>query len=186
MMKWLRENTVASGILAILRIYLGWLWVVAGWGKVAGGFDASGFLNGAVANPVIDKGTGALVYPTFVKFMESFALPNVKLVNILIPWGELLVGLGLILGALTTAAMFFGLVMNFMFMFAGTVSSNPWYILLGVIVLAAGANAGKFGLDYYILPYIRKGVGSWFRGRKGGTSSGKSHDAATPSKPVHA
>lgn len=186
MMKWLRENSVASGLLAVLRLYLGWLWLEAGWGKITGGFSAAGFLKGAVTNPVIDKGTGALVYPTFVKFMESFALPNVKLINILIPWGEFLVGLGLILGALTTAAMFFGLMMNFMFMFAGTVSSNPWYILLGVIILAAGANAGKFGLDYYILPYIRKMMKNMFTGRKGGMTSGETPGTSNPTKPVHA
>jgi thiosulfate dehydrogenase (quinone) large subunit len=78
------------------------------------------------------------------------------MINFLIPWGEFLVGVGLLLGCLKTAAMFFGLLMNFMFMFAGTVSTNPWMILLGVIILAAGANAGKFGADYYVLPYLRK------------------------------
>jgi thiosulfate dehydrogenase [quinone] large subunit len=47
--------------------------------------------------------------------------------------------------------------MNFLFLFAGTISTNPWLTLLGVIVFLAGANAGKFGLDYYLLPLIRKG-----------------------------
>jgi thiosulfate dehydrogenase (quinone) large subunit len=81
---------------------------------------------------------------------------------VMIPLGEFLVGLGLILGALTTAAIFFGLMMNFMFMFAGTVSTNPWYTLLGMVILVAGANAGRFGLDRYVLPYLR----NLFVGRK--------------------
>lgn len=152
----LRENRIAAGILAVIRIYLGWSWMTAGWGKITGGFDAAGFLNGALANPVADKATGAAVYPTFNAFIEGVALPNVGMINFLIPWGEFLVGLGLILGCLTTAAMFFGLMMNFMFMFAGTVSTNPWMILIGVVILAAGANAGKYGADYYVLPYLRK------------------------------
>jgi thiosulfate dehydrogenase [quinone] large subunit len=70
----------------------------------------------------------------------------------------LFIGLGLILGALTTAAVFFGMLMNFTFMLAGTVSSNPWLILLSIFIIAAGANAGKFGVDYYVLPYIHQ----WF------------------------
>jgi len=154
--RFLRENIIVAGILALIRIYLGWTWLTSGWGKVTGGFDASGFLVNAVENPVADKATGAPLYPTFTNFVESAALPNTGLINFLIPWGELLVGLGLLLGCLTTAAMFFGLLMNFMFIFAGTVSSNPWMILLGVIVLTAGANAGRFGLDYFIVPYLRR------------------------------
>ena len=154
--KFLRENKIAAGLLAVLRLYLGWHWMTGGWGKITGGgFDASGFLTNAIANPIADKATGAAVYPTYTAFIETFALPNVELFNVLVPWGEFLIGVGLLLGCLTTAAMFFGLMMNFMFMFAGTVSTNPWMILLGVIVLAAGANAGKFGADYYVLPYLK-------------------------------
>ena len=52
--------------------------------------------------------------------------------------------------------MFFGLVMNFSYMFAGTVSSNPLDILLGVIIIEAGYNAGRIGLDRWVIPFIRK------------------------------
>ncbi len=155
-MKWLRENRYAAGLLVLIRVYLGWKWLDAGWHKITGGFDATGFLKNAIGNPVADKATGDLIYPTFTGFLEHFALPNAKLINILIPWGEFLVGLGLIVGCLTATAAFFGLMMNFMFVFAGTVSTNPWLMLLGVIVLAAGANGGKFGLDHFVLPYLRK------------------------------
>ncbi|MVP00274.1 DoxX family membrane protein [Paenibacillus lutrae] len=156
MLNWLRTNVYAAGLALILRLYLGYAWLTGGWGKITGGFDATGFLKNATAKPVMDKATNELVYPTFTAFIENFALPNAKIINFAIPFGEFLVGLGLLLGALTTTAVFFGLMMNFMFMFAGTVSTNPWMILLGVVVLAAGANAGKFGADYYILPYLRK------------------------------
>jgi thiosulfate dehydrogenase [quinone] large subunit len=156
MMKFLRENMYAAGLMLVLRLYIGWMWLEAGLHKLGGGFDAAGFLKNAVANPVLDKATGAAVYPTFVAFLENFALPNVKLINFLIPVGETLVGLGLILGCFTTAAAFFGLMMNFMFLFAGTVSTNPWMVLLGTLIFIAGTNAGKFGVDYYLMPYLRK------------------------------
>ena len=157
MMKWLRENRYAAGLLLVLRVYLGWMWMVAGWHKITAAtpFDSTGFLKGAIGNPVIDKATNEMIYPTYVGFLESFALPNAKLINILIPYGEFLVGLGLIVGVLTTAAAFFGLLMNFMFMFAGTVSTNPWMILLGGIIMVAGLNAARFGGDYYLFPYIK-------------------------------
>jgi thiosulfate dehydrogenase (quinone) large subunit len=157
LVKWLRENKMAAGLFAALRIYLGYAWLTAGFHKITGGFDASGFLKGAVANPV--AGPDGIVYGGWVSFLESFAIPNADLFNVLIPWGEFLVGLGLILGCLTTAAAFFAVVMNFSFLLSGTVSHNPTDILMGVFIMIAGYNAGRYGLDRYVVPFIRKTVG---------------------------
>ncbi|MEH7179259.1 DoxX family membrane protein [Neobacillus vireti] len=155
----LRENKISAAILTIIRLYLGYAWFTAGYGKLTGGFDASGYLKNAVANPV--KGPdGSMVYSWYVNFLESFALPNIDIFNFIVPWGELLIGLGLMLGCLTTAAMFFGLVMNFSFFLAGTVSHNPTDIFLGFIILTAGYNAGRYGLDCWVVPFIRKTVGN--------------------------
>jgi thiosulfate dehydrogenase (quinone) large subunit len=150
----LRTNVYAAGILALLRIYLGWLWLSSGWGKVTGEepFSAKGYLMGAINNPVT-RGE-QLVYPTYVAFLENFAIPNAGLFSFMVSWGEVLVGLGLILGVLTTWAAFFGVVMNFAFMFAGTISSNPWMLLISMFILAAGVNAGRFGGDRWIYPYF--------------------------------
>ncbi|WP_066315885.1 DoxX family membrane protein [Bacillus sp. FJAT-29814] len=153
--KFLRENKIAAALLLVIRLYLGYSWFTAGLHKITGGFDAGGYLKGAVANPV--KGPdGSMVYGWYIEFLKGFAIPKVDLFNVLIPWGELLVGLGLLLGCLTTAAMFFGLVMNFSFFLAGTVSHNPTDIFLGFIILAAGYNAGRYGLDRWVIPFIRK------------------------------
>ena len=152
---WIRSNKVATGLLTILRLYVGYAWITAGYHKLTGGFDAAGFLKGAIGNPV--KGPdGAVVFGWYVDFLKHFALPNVDIFNTMIPVGEFLVGLGLILGCLTTAAMFFGLVMNFAYLFAGTISSNPMDILLGVFIVVAGYNAGRIGLDRWVIPYIRR------------------------------
>lgn len=76
----------------------------------------------------------------------------------MIPIGELLVGLGLILGCLTTAAALFGVVMNFSFLLAGTISHNPTDILMGLVIMFAGMNAGYYGLDRWVLPFLRKNI----------------------------
>lgn len=156
-MNFLRENKIAAGILTVLRLYLGYSWFTAGFHKITGGFDASGFLKGAIAKPVTGP-DGNTVYGWYVNFLDSFALPNIDVFNFIVPWGETLIGLGLLLGCLTTAAMFFGLVMNFSFFLAGTVSHNPTDILLGFIILTAGYNAGRIGLDRWVVPFIRKTV----------------------------
>jgi thiosulfate dehydrogenase (quinone) large subunit len=153
-MNFLRENKIAAGLLAVLRVYLGWSWLSAGWGKVTGDpFNAAGYLNGAVNNPVMSQ--EQVVYPTYLAFLENFAIPNAELFSFMVAWGEVLVGLGLILGVLTTYAAFFGIVMNFSFMFAGTVSSNPWMVLITIFILVAGYNAGRFGGDRWVMPYLK-------------------------------
>ncbi|MCM3703039.1 DoxX family protein [Paenibacillus macerans] len=153
---WLRGSVSASWLLLLIRLYVGYQWLTSGWGKVTGGFDAAGFLNGA-----IEKSTGEhpAVQGWWAAFLEHFALPNVGLFNVLIPYGEMLVGIGLILGTFTWAAAFFGMVMNFAFLFSGTVSTNPLLLLLEIFIVVAGANAGRIGLDRYILPFFRRSFG---------------------------
>ncbi|MGZ4123186.1 MAG: DoxX family membrane protein, partial [Tumebacillaceae bacterium] len=107
---WLRSNKYAALILTLIRLYLGYEFLMAGLEKLTGvkAFDATGFMKNSIAHPVLgpDK---SMVYPTFHAFLEHFALPHVGLFNFLVSWGELFVGIGLILGVLTTTAMFFGL-----------------------------------------------------------------------------
>jgi thiosulfate dehydrogenase (quinone) large subunit len=159
---WLRENKVAAGILTVLRLYIGYSWLTAGWGKLTGGgFDASGYLANAAANPVKGPDGGA-VYGWYVEFLKGFAIPNVDIFNTIVPLGEFLIGLGLILGCLTTAAMFFGIVMNYSFFLAGTVSHIPTDLFIGAIILFSGYNAGRIGLDRWVVPFIRKTV---FKGK---------------------
>jgi thiosulfate dehydrogenase (quinone) large subunit len=164
LVNFLRTNKIAAALFTVLRIYLGYAWMTAGWGKITGGFDATGFLNGAAANPV--TGPDGIVYGGWVTFLESFAIPNAELFNVMIPWGEFLVGLGLILGCLTTAAAFFGVVMNFSFLLSGTVSHNPTDIIMGVLIMVAGYNAGVFGLDRYVVPFFKKRFGKEVKGNK--------------------
>ncbi|WP_458122556.1 DoxX family protein [Paenibacillus sp. Z6-24] len=152
MNRWLRENKVAMWLLTVLRVYIGFQWIEGGWGKLTGGFDATGFLTGAIAStggehPSVQAGWGT--------FLQNFALPNVELFNVIVPIGEFLVGLGLILGTFTTVAALMGMVMNFAFLFSGTVSTNPYLLLAEIFIVVAGANAGKIGLDRWVLPYLK-------------------------------
>jgi thiosulfate dehydrogenase (quinone) large subunit len=156
--KFLRENKISAIILTVIRLYLGYSWFTAGFHKLTGGFDASGFLKGAIAKPVSGP-QGNVLYGWYVDFLSNFALPNIHVFNTIVPLGETLIGLGLLLGCLTTAAIVFGLVMNFSFFLAGTVSHNPTDIFLGFIILTAGYNAGRYGLDRWVVPFIRKTVG---------------------------
>jgi len=153
MMSFLRNNKIAAGILLFLRVYIGYQWVVSGYGKIMSGqFDASGYLQGAVAaaggeNPTVQAWWGA--------FLETVALPNASLFSTLVMWGELLVGIALILGIFTSFSALMGITMNFAFLFSGTVSTNAQMVLITVFIIVAGANAGKYGLDRWVIPFLK-------------------------------
>ncbi|WP_128894954.1 DoxX family protein [Longirhabdus pacifica] len=151
--KFLRENVYASIILLVVRVYLGWEWLSAGWGKVTKEFDATFFLQDAVTKA---EGERPTVQSWWASFLEGFAIPNVELFNFLVAWGEVLVGIALIAGIFTTFAGLMGIIMNFAYLFSGTTSTNPQMVLLTIFILVAGANAGRFGLDYYVLPFLRR------------------------------
>ncbi len=60
MIQWIRNSKAAAGLWAVIRIYLGYSWLTGGLGKLTGGgFDASGFLQGAVAQAGGDRSSGA-------------------------------------------------------------------------------------------------------------------------------
>jgi thiosulfate dehydrogenase [quinone] large subunit len=72
----------------------------------------------------------------------------------LVAYGELLVGIALILGAFTGIAAFFGGMMNFNFMLAGSASTNPLLFVIAVGLILAWKVAGYFGADYFLLRWI--------------------------------
>ncbi len=79
----------------------------------------------------------------------------------MVAWGELLVGIALILGAFTGIAAFFGAFMNMNFLLAGAVSTNPILLLGQLFLILAWRVAGWLGLDRYLLPKLKT---PWFRG----------------------
>ena len=72
-----------------------------------------------------------------------------------IVFGELAVGVGLILGAFVGLAAAGGLLMNMAFLLAVTTNTNPVLVILGMLLILAWKNAGYIGLDYFLLPRLR-------------------------------
>lgn len=143
-----------------LRFFVGQEWLAAGEGKVRndawmdGGTALQGFWLGAVAPPA-EGAKPKITYTWFQDFIQ-YMLDNewytwfAKLVAV----GEVLIGLGLIVGALVGIAAFFGTVLNFNFLMAGTVSTNPVLFALTVFLVLGWKVAGWIGLDRYLLPLL--------------------------------
>ncbi|MCP3030626.1 DoxX family protein [Halobacillus sp. A1] len=151
--QWFTEHVSAAIILLGLRIYLGYSWFTSGLGKITGGFDTSGYLQGAIGKA---QGEDAIVQPWWGAFLETFALPNSGLFTFLVMWGELLVGLALLIGLLTKTGAFFGMLMNMAFLLSGTISSNPEMLIIGSLIILGGTNAGRIGLDRYVKSFIKQ------------------------------
>lgn len=143
----------------LIRLYVGWSWLTAGWGKVQNpawvetGMAVRGFWANAVAIP--ENGRAAITYDWYRSFL-NFLLEGDHYVWMakLIAWGELLIGIGLILGALTGFAALFGALLNFNFMLAGTASTNPVLFLLSILLILAWKVAGWYGVDRWLLPLL--------------------------------
>jgi thiosulfate dehydrogenase [quinone] large subunit len=157
--RFLFADTRFAWFWLIIRLYVGWQWLMAGWEKFnnpvwAGdkaGTAITGFLNGAV-----QKASGAHpdVSGWYAAFVQNVALPHAVFFSYLITYGEIAVGLGLILGLFTGIAAFFGSFMNINYLFAGTVSINPLLALLQLFLILAWRSAGWWGLDRYLLPAL--------------------------------
>ncbi|UXS29426.1 DoxX family protein [Staphylococcus delphini] len=157
MVRWLQQSTIASIILLVLRVYLGYGWLMSGVGKVTSekGFNAGGFLQNAVHHPVMGM-DGSAQYPLFTSFLEHIVIPMTPVINVLVPTFEIVTGILLILGLFTPIGALIGLALNFLFLFAGTVSVNPLYILIGIFIFVAGYNSGFFGADRFLKSLLSK------------------------------
>ena len=72
----------------------------------------------------------------------------------LIMYGEILVGVALILGAFTGIVAFAGSFMNWNFIMAGAASTNGLMLTLAVFLILAWKVAGWYGLDRWLLTWL--------------------------------
>jgi len=156
--RFLFSSTRSAIIWLVIRLYVGYAWITAGWGKVTSdawtGKNAGAAIKGFVGGALAKSQEGADVTGWYATFLENVVLPNAKVFSFFVAYGELLVGLGLILGLLTGIAAFFGALMNVSFLLAGTLSTNPLLFILATWLVLAWKVAGWYGLDRWALPFL--------------------------------
>lgn len=157
--KFLFASRFMAPVWTVLRVYLGWLWLNAGWHKVndvkwvgaEAGTAVTGFLNRALS---LSGGDSPAVSGWYAWIVENVFLPAAPVMSYLVAFGELLVGVALIAGFLTGMVAFLGGLMNVAFMLAGTLSTNPIMFILATWIVLAWRIAGYYGLDYWVLPLL--------------------------------
>lgn len=140
--------------LFLLRIVMGWLFLYAGLDKLlTPHWSATGFL------------VNAKTFSAFYSWFNSSS--NLAWVNFVVPWGEVLIGLGLIFGTLTRLASYFAILMLLLFYFPGLqfpyvdngflVDDHIIYIFAFAVLVCERAGA-FWGLD----ARINKKLKSWW------------------------
>src|SRR5665648_211960 len=92
-------STASAPLWLIVRLYLGYEFLMAGWAKVANaawfgtgaGAALTGFVQGAVAKTV---GAHPDVYQWYASFLQSSVLPHVMIWSNAVVVGEIMIGLG--------------------------------------------------------------------------------------------
>ncbi len=160
---WLFADPRSGWIWFAVRMYVGWEWFTAGRHKlwpasgpswITSGNALQSFWLNAVKVP--DKGKAAITYGWYRQFLQYMLDHDwytwfAKLVAV----GELLIGIGLLLGAFVAIAAFFGTLMNFNFMLAGSASTNPVLFGIAILLVLAWRVAGVIGVDRVLLPVVQ-------------------------------
>ncbi len=157
--RFLFGNSRAGLVWLPIRLFLGFAWLEAGIHKATGtgwldgGGALLGYWNAAVA--VTDTGKGPITYDWYREFLSTLIAHGAQSwFAPLIVFGEIAVGLGLILGVLTGFAAFFGAFMNMAYLLAGSASTNPVMFALAMGVIMAWKVAGYYGVDRWLLPRL--------------------------------
>jgi len=144
-------HTLSVWFILALRLMIGLAFFQSGIDKVlSGSFSAAGYLQNA------PPANGSPVADLFVAMGSTQWF--VDLVNVAVPWGEVLIGLGVLVGGLTRLAAFFGAFMMLLFYLGnwdishGYINGDFAYMLVFLSVAAFGAGR-ILGVDQYIEAY---------------------------------
>jgi thiosulfate dehydrogenase [quinone] large subunit len=157
--RFLLANTRAGLFWLPIRLFLGLSWIEAGVHKATGG----GWLDGGSALAayweravqIPEEGRPPITYDWYRDFLNLLLGGHHETwFSWIITFGEIAVGIGLIVGALTGIAAFFGAFMNMSFLLAGSASSNPVLFTAAIGLMLAWRVAGYYGVDRYLLPML--------------------------------
>lgn len=148
-----------------VRLWVGWEFLDAGWQKTFGSESSAwwgssagvhGFLSGA-GSSASTAGAHAAVPQWYASVINRVFLHADGFFAVAIPLGELLVGVGLILGLFTMVSAFFAALMNLSYLLAGSTGGglNPEMFGLGLLIMFAGPAAYVYGVDRIVLPRLK-------------------------------
>jgi len=143
---WLRTSRYAAIAWLAVRVWIGIMWIQAGWAKIFGAENAAFLHNNGKGVAGFAAG-GTAAYSWWGSFLHSFVVPNASWIAVLVAFGELAIGLGLAVGFLTRTAAVASLLLLFTYVMSGTASVCAFYALCAIIVLATWRTSSWIGVD---------------------------------------
>ncbi|NLY42579.1 MAG: FAD-dependent oxidoreductase [Clostridiaceae bacterium] len=145
--------------LAIARIILGFVWLFSAFDKISQGWLTVGdkLVSGASLQLIGPNSPGIYVW-----FVENVIYKNPLLFQVAITLTELFIAATFLSGAFTFLGAVAAIFMNINFYLSGT---GDLYLLVAHIPMLGGAGRA-FGLDHYLMPYLKKLLRYW---QKNGT-----------------
>ena len=142
------QGILARAALVLLRAYLGAVFLIAAVPKLQGDFTPG--LTTFLEQVALQRGHGF-----YQEFIRQVVLPNATFFAALVSWGELLVGVLLILGLLTRVASIVALILVVNYMFAKGAwfwlpSSNDAAFAVLSLALLIGAAGRTLGIDAFL------------------------------------
>lgn len=157
--EFLFNDSRAGWLWLILRVWLGWQWIEAAEHKifdpkwVQTGEALKGFWLNAVSMP--ETGRPPIAFDWYRSFIQSLLDAHAwTWFAPLVAYGELLIGIALVVGAFTGIVAFIGGFMNWNFMMAGSASTNPLLFAAAVGLILAWKVSGHIGADFFLLRWL--------------------------------
>lgn len=146
-----------SWVWLIVRVYLGWQYLAAGWDKLQ---SPSWMDGGAALRSVWERATQAdpaaaasySWYSDVLRYLLDSG--SYTWVAKLTAIGETLLGIALILGLATGIAAFLGSFLSLNELLVGSGLVNPVLIALAIALMLGWKTAGWIGLDRWLLPML--------------------------------
>jgi thiosulfate dehydrogenase [quinone] large subunit len=143
---WLRTSKYAAVAWLAVRVWVGIMWIQAGWAKIFGAENGA-FLHNNGSGVAGFAAHGVPAYSWWGSFLHSFVVPNAGWIAVLVAFGELAIGLGLAFGFLTRTSAIASLLLLFTYVMSGTASVCAFYALCAIIVLATWRTSSWIGVD---------------------------------------
>src|SRR4051794_13601666 len=142
------QGILARSALVVLRIYLGIVFLLGAVPKIQR--DPVPEYRAFMQQVALERG-----HPFYRNFAQQVVLPNAPALAVVMTWGELLIGLTLILGLLTRASAALAILISVNYMLArGAWFWSPWSSDAAFVVIAlallTGAAGRTLGLDTFL------------------------------------
>ncbi|AZI41598.1 DoxX family membrane protein [Deinococcus psychrotolerans] len=144
-----------AALWLLLRLWLGYNWLTSGiekfgdptWVGAESGKAIRTFFAKAIAS---SQGPDATVTGWYAAVLKAVAQPSAGVLTYLIPVAEVTIGALLLLGLLTGLAALIGALLNLNFLLSGSLGLNPLMLTVSLLIVAAAAVAGWWGVDGWL------------------------------------